>query len=212
MSARGSASRCLGEIGTEFREAQRQVQNKKMKRNIKPGFFPLQQRDKQRKDNEQQTMEAKVMMRIMKGKKIPTDLPAVCIQPTQVTSGRREKKRKSPLTIKICSALFGGGHGGIAAGVGNVNLALETKPTEPAVFSQRAIVDNISMLNCHSTVKSGRWMDESSRQSGNYLLAGGKLRKAPQLFRANVPLKLFGGILFHRQPLKQCSELVENSK
>ncbi|OUC42743.1 hypothetical protein D917_02705 [Trichinella nativa] len=59
MSARGSASRCLGEIGTEFREAQRQ---------------------------------------------------------------------------KICSALFGGGHGGIAAGVGNVNLALETKPTEPAVF------------------------------------------------------------------------------
>ncbi|OUC42754.1 hypothetical protein D917_02703 [Trichinella nativa] len=49
MSARGSASRCLGEIGTEFREAQRQVQNKKMKRNIKPGFFPLQQRDKQEK-------------------------------------------------------------------------------------------------------------------------------------------------------------------
>ncbi|KRY58891.1 hypothetical protein T03_13327 [Trichinella britovi] len=37
--------------------------------------------------------------------------------------------------VKICSALFGGGHGGIAAGVGNVNLALETKPTEPAVFS-----------------------------------------------------------------------------
>ncbi|KRX93191.1 hypothetical protein T4E_12318 [Trichinella pseudospiralis] len=108
-AAIGSASRCLGEIGTEFREAVRQVKKKtkkqKEEKKYQAGLFSSPTTRQADEDNEQQTMGAKVMMMMMmtmkqEKKKKNTDRLTI-----QKISNRRSdqwlsaEKRKSPLTI-----------------------------------------------------------------------------------------------------------------